>query len=55
LGLIVGIAVPVGVVTLILIFAVFYMKRRSLHHDEDGKSITAVVEVPVIYSLRNGQ
>uniref|UniRef100_A0A2N9FDW1 non-specific serine/threonine protein kinase n=1 Tax=Fagus sylvatica TaxID=28930 RepID=A0A2N9FDW1_FAGSY len=35
LGLIVGIAVPVGVVTLILIFAVFYMKRKSLHHDED--------------------
>ncbi|GMY38144.1 probable LRR receptor-like serine/threonine-protein kinase At1g56130 [Fagus crenata] len=35
LGLIVGIAVPVGVMTLILIFAVFYMKRRSLHHDED--------------------
>uniref|UniRef100_A0A2N9F294 non-specific serine/threonine protein kinase n=1 Tax=Fagus sylvatica TaxID=28930 RepID=A0A2N9F294_FAGSY len=34
-GLIVGIAVPVGVVTLILIFAVFYMKRKSLHHDED--------------------
>ncbi|GMY38749.1 probable LRR receptor-like serine/threonine-protein kinase At1g56130 [Fagus crenata] len=35
LGLIVGIAVPIGVVTLILIFAVFYMKRRSLLHDED--------------------
>ncbi|GMY38149.1 probable LRR receptor-like serine/threonine-protein kinase At1g56130 [Fagus crenata] len=35
LGLIIGIAVAVGVVTLILIFAVFYMKRKSLHHDED--------------------
>uniref|UniRef100_A0A2N9IM54 non-specific serine/threonine protein kinase n=1 Tax=Fagus sylvatica TaxID=28930 RepID=A0A2N9IM54_FAGSY len=41
LGLIVGIAVPVGVVTLILIFAVFYMKRKSLHHNEEGKSITS--------------
>ncbi|GMY21966.1 probable LRR receptor-like serine/threonine-protein kinase At1g56130 [Fagus crenata] len=35
LGLIVGIAVPVGVVTLILIFVVFYMKRKSLHHNEE--------------------
>uniref|UniRef100_A0A2N9ELD2 non-specific serine/threonine protein kinase n=1 Tax=Fagus sylvatica TaxID=28930 RepID=A0A2N9ELD2_FAGSY len=52
LGLIVGIAVPVGVVTLILIFAVFYMKRKSLHHNEEGKSITTVVEVPVKYSLK---
>jgi hypothetical protein len=55
LGLIVGIAVPVGVVTLILIFVVFYMKRKSLHHNEEGKSITTVVEVPVKYSLSNEQ
>jgi flagellar basal body-associated protein FliL len=55
LGLIVGIAVLVGVVTLILIFAVFYMKRKSLHHNEEGKSITTVVEVLVKYSLSNEQ
>uniref|UniRef100_A0A2N9FD04 non-specific serine/threonine protein kinase n=1 Tax=Fagus sylvatica TaxID=28930 RepID=A0A2N9FD04_FAGSY len=42
LGLIVGITVPVGVVTLSLIFAVFYMKRKSPHFNEEGKSITAV-------------
>ncbi|KAM3701033.1 hypothetical protein ACJW31_05G142600 [Castanea mollissima] len=35
LGLIVGIAVPVGVVSLILIFAVFYMKRKPQHNNED--------------------
>ncbi|KAK7817497.1 putative lrr receptor-like serine/threonine-protein kinase [Quercus suber] len=43
LGLIVGIAVPVGVVSLFFIFAVFYMKRK-LHYNEEGKNITAVVE-----------
>ena len=53
LGLIVGIAVPVGVVSLIFIFAVFYMKRKPQHNNEDGKNITAVVVVPVKYSLRN--
>ncbi|KAL4627844.1 hypothetical protein ACB092_05G195000 [Castanea dentata] len=35
LGMIVGIAVPVGVVSLIFIFAVFYMKRKSQHYNED--------------------
>ncbi|KAF3947695.1 hypothetical protein CMV_026203 [Castanea mollissima] len=35
LGLIVGIAVPVGVVSLIFIFAVFYMKRKPQHNNED--------------------
>ncbi|KAL4627847.1 hypothetical protein ACB092_05G195200 [Castanea dentata] len=35
LGLIVGIAVPVGVVSLIFIFAVFYMKRKSQHYNEE--------------------
>nr|POF10010.1 putative lrr receptor-like serine/threonine-protein kinase [Quercus suber] len=34
LGLIVGIAVPVGVVSLFFIFAVFYMKRK-LHYNEE--------------------
>ncbi|KAK7852203.1 putative lrr receptor-like serine/threonine-protein kinase [Quercus suber] len=42
LGLIIGIAVPVGVVSLIFIFAVFYMKRKPQHNNEDGKNITAV-------------
>ena len=53
LGLIEGIAVPVGVVTLSLIFAIFYMKRKSQHSNGEGKSITTVVEVLVKYSLRN--
>ena len=53
LGLIVGIAVPVGVASLIFIFAVFYMKRKPQHSNEDGKNITAVVEVLVKYSLKN--
>ncbi|KAM3701043.1 hypothetical protein ACJW31_05G143400 [Castanea mollissima] len=44
LGLIVGIAVPVGVVSLIFILAVFYMKRKPHHNNEDGKNITALVE-----------
>ncbi|KAM3701038.1 hypothetical protein ACJW31_05G143000 [Castanea mollissima] len=35
LGLILGIAVPVGVVSLIFIFAVFYMKRKPQHNNED--------------------
>ncbi|KAK4588891.1 hypothetical protein RGQ29_019772 [Quercus rubra] len=35
LGLIVGIAVPVGVASLIFIFAVFYMKRKPQHSNED--------------------
>nr|XP_023873219.1 probable LRR receptor-like serine/threonine-protein kinase At1g56130 isoform X2 [Quercus suber]POE84859.1 putative lrr receptor-like serine/threonine-protein kinase [Quercus suber] len=35
LGLIIGIAVPVGVVSLIFIFAVFYMKRKPQHNNED--------------------
>ncbi|XP_065618418.1 probable LRR receptor-like serine/threonine-protein kinase At1g56130 isoform X4 [Quercus suber] len=35
LGLIVGIAVPVGVVSLILIFAVLYVKRKSQHYNEE--------------------
>ncbi|KAL0011921.1 hypothetical protein SO802_007029 [Lithocarpus litseifolius] len=35
LGFIVGIAVPVGVVSLIFIFAVFYMKRKSQHYNEE--------------------
>ncbi|XP_030971278.1 probable LRR receptor-like serine/threonine-protein kinase At1g56140 isoform X2 [Quercus lobata] len=35
LGLIVGIAVPVGVVSLIFIFAVLYMKRKPQHNNED--------------------
>ena len=51
--MIVGIAVPVGVVSLIFIFVVFYMKRKPEHNNEDGKNITAVVVVPVKYSLRN--
>jgi hypothetical protein len=38
-GLIVGIAVPVGVVSLILIFAVCFLKRKSGSSDEEGKSI----------------
>ena len=53
LGLIVGIAVPVGVVSLILIFAVLYVKRKSQNYNEEGKNITAVVEVLVKYSLRH--
>ena len=53
LGLIVGIAVPVGVMSLIFIFAVFYKKRKSQHYNEEGKNITAVVEVLVKYCLRN--
>ena len=51
--MIVGIAVPVGVVSLILIFAVLYVKRKSQHYNEEGKNITAVVEVLMKYSLRN--
>ncbi|XP_050288026.1 probable LRR receptor-like serine/threonine-protein kinase At1g56130 isoform X2 [Quercus robur] len=35
LGLTVGIAVPVGVVSLILIFAVLYVKRKSQHYNEE--------------------
>ncbi|KAL4627843.1 hypothetical protein ACB092_05G194900 [Castanea dentata] len=53
LGLIVGIAVPVGVVSVILIYAVIYTKQKSHQYYEEGKNITAVVEVLVKYSLRN--
>ncbi|KAM3701037.1 hypothetical protein ACJW31_05G142900 [Castanea mollissima] len=35
LGLIVGISVPLGIVSLIFIFAVFYMKRKPQHNNED--------------------
>ncbi|KAK4588883.1 hypothetical protein RGQ29_019769 [Quercus rubra] len=35
LVVIVGIAVPVGVVSLILIFAVLYVKRKSQHYNEE--------------------
>lgn len=38
-GLIIGIAVPVGVVSLILIFAICFQKRKSGSSDEEGKSI----------------
>ena len=38
-GLIVGIAVPVVVVALILIFAIIYVKRRKEIDDEEGESI----------------
>ncbi|BFG28329.1 hypothetical protein CerSpe_146030 [Prunus speciosa] len=34
-GLIVGIAVPVGVVILLLLFAVFYMRRKTSEKDDD--------------------
>ncbi|KAJ0017022.1 hypothetical protein Pint_11549 [Pistacia integerrima] len=37
-GLIVGIAVPLGIVSLILIFIAFYMRRKKDDDDEDGKS-----------------
>ena len=38
-GLIIGIAVPVGVVSLILIFAICFWKRKSSSSNEEGKSI----------------
>ncbi|CAN6683949.1 unnamed protein product [Malus baccata var. baccata] len=37
-GLIVGIAVPVGAVSLLLIFAILYMRKKSEKEDEEGFS-----------------
>ena len=36
--MIIGIAVPVGIVGLVLIFSVFYMRRKRGEDDEDGKN-----------------
>lgn len=38
-GLIVGITVPIVFVSLILIFAIIYIKRRKKDNDEEGKII----------------
>ncbi|GLT51801.1 hypothetical protein SLA2020_251840 [Shorea laevis] len=48
-GLIVGVAVPVGVVTfsLILIFAVFYLRRRK---DDDGEELLGIGPRPNTFS-----
>ena len=37
-GLIIGITVPVGIVGLVLILSVFYMRRKMGDDDEDGKN-----------------
>ena len=57
-GLIVGIAVPIVVVALILIFAIIYVKRRKEVDDEKGESINVsqnfyyMVIVVIVYQKK---
>lgn len=50
--LIVGIAVPVGILFLVLAFAVFYMSRKTVKDDE-GKCVCVVAPICSMSSVVN--